>query len=203
MLRAALRQKPLKKAGKSSDRAGLPARAPMGSETGKDDSLMSQLSENAMPAGGNHAGDLDLNFDGDTMDLAQYVAFSIGEQHYCVDIMQVREIRAWDGASSLPNAPAHVRGVINLRGQIVPVIDLRARFGQGETQTDKGAVIVVVMIADKMHGLLVDAVSDILSVRPDDIAAAPETASGSGLLTGIITRDEAMVAIIGLERLTA
>ncbi len=145
----------------------------------------------------------DLDVGGDDLNLTQFVAFSIGDQHYCVDIMQVREIRAWDGASSLPNAPQYVRGVINLRGQIVPVIDLRARFGQGETETENGAVIVVVMIADKLHGLLVDAVSDILSIRPDAIAAAPETASGSGLLTGIITIDEQMVAVIGLERLTA
>jgi purine-binding chemotaxis protein CheW len=83
----------------------------------------------------------------------------------------------------------------------VPVIDLRTRFGQGTTDTTKGAVIVIVMIEEKLHGLLVDAVSDILSVKPDAVADAPSTASDSGLLAGIITHDEQMVAIIELNRL--
>lgn len=157
----------------------------------------------ASAAGGYDSTLLDLRTDGDDLNLNQFVAFSIGEQHYCVDIMQVREIRAWDGATTLPNAPAYVRGVINLRGHIVPVIDLRARFGQGHTDTDKGAVIVIVMIGEKLHGLLVDAVSDILSIRPDAVADAPEAASDSGLLTGIITQEDKMVAVIGLERLSA
>ncbi len=157
----------------------------------------------ASAAGGYDSTLLDLRTDGDDLNLNQFVAFSIGEQHYCVDIMQVREIRAWDGATTLPNAPAYVRGVINLRGHIVPVIDLRARFGQGNTDTDKGAVIVIVMIGEKLHGLLVDAVSDILSIRPDAVADAPEAASDSGLLTGIITQEDKMVAVIGLERLSA
>lgn len=139
----------------------------------------------------------------DGRDRSQFVAFSVGAQHYCVDIMQVREIRAWDGATTLPNAPAFVRGVINLRGHIVPVIDLRARFGEGETDTEKGSVIVIVMIGERLHGLLVDAVSDILSVSPDAIAPAPETVSDGGLLTGIITQNERMVAIIGLVGLAA
>lgn len=151
-------------------------------------------------------GNRDLKINDDMAKLVQFVAFSINGQDFCVDIMLVREIRAWDGASSLPNAPDYVRGVINLRGQIVPVIDLKARFGQGTTEPHKGAVIVVVMIGEKLHGLLVDSVSDILSVGPDDIAPAPEIISdeeASGLLTGIVKQDESMVAAIDLERLIA
>jgi purine-binding chemotaxis protein CheW len=163
---------------------------------------MESLSEKLMPANGSFSTDLpEFGMDGDNMDVSQFVAFSIGEQQYCVDIMQVREIRAWDGATTLPNSADYIRGVINLRGHIVPVIDLRARFGQGTTDTAKGAVIVIVMIREKLHGLLVDAVSDILSVKTDAVAAAPESASDSGLLSGIITREEQMVAIIALDRL--
>lgn len=164
---------------------------------------MDNLSQNIVPGAGSFSTDLpELGVDGDNLNLNQFVAFSIGEQQYCVDIMQVREIRAWDGATALPNSEAYIRGVINLRGHIVPVIDLRTRFGQGTTDTDKGAVIVIVMIDEKLHGLLVDAVSDILSIKPDSIAPAPASASDSGLLSGIITHDDQMVAIIALEKLS-
>ncbi len=163
---------------------------------------MENMSGGLARGAGSFSTDLpDLNMDGDNIDLNQFVAFSIGDQQYCVDIMQVREIRAWDGATALPNSADYIRGVINLRGHIVPVIDLRTRFGQGTTDTTKGAVIVIVMIEEKLHGLLVDAVSDILSVKPDAVADAPSTASDSGLLAGIITHDEQMVAIIELNRL--
>lgn len=163
---------------------------------------MENMSESLARGAGSFSTDLpDLNMDGDNIDLNQFVAFSIGDQQYCVDIMQVREIRAWDGATALPNSAEYIRGVINLRGHIVPVIDLRTRFGQGTTDTTKGAVIVIVMIEEKLHGLLVDAVSDILNVKPDAVADAPSTASDSGLLSGIITHDEQMVAIIDLNKL--
>lgn len=163
---------------------------------------MENFSGSAARSAASFSTDLpDLNLDGDNMNVSQFVAFSIGEQQYCVDIMQVREIRAWDGATALPNSAEFIRGVINLRGHIVPVIDLRTRFGQGTTDTTKGAVIVIVMIDEKLHGLLVDAVSDILSVKQDSVADAPSTASDSGLLSGIITHDEQMVAIIDLTRL--
>ena len=136
-------------------------------------------------------------------DVNQFVAFSIGEQKFCVDIMQVREIRAWTGATALPNSAEFVRGVINLRGHIVPVVDLKTRFGQGETDAANGSVIVIVMIREKLHGLLVDGVSDILDVNPDDVAPAPSSESGGreSFLDGIITEDDEMVAIIDLNRL--
>ena len=78
--------------------------------------------------------------------VSQFVAFSVCAQNFCVDIMQVREIRAWSGATVLPNSAEFVRGVINLRGHIVPVIDLRARFGLDESDKETGSVIVIVMI---------------------------------------------------------
>ena len=140
---------------------------------------------------------------GDSFEASQYVAFSIGEQQFCIDIMAVREIRAWGGATSLPNSADHVRGVINLRGNVVPVIDLKARFGQGKTDTEKGNVVVIVMIGDKLHGLLVDAVSGILIVAPGDVAPVPQTGGDAhaGLLSGIITDNEQMVAVIALDAL--
>ena len=134
--------------------------------------------------------------------MSQFVAFTIGEQNYCVDIMSVREIRAWTGATPLPNTAEYVRGVINLRGSIVPIVDLRIRFGQGETEPTSSHVVVIVAIEDRLNGLLVDSVSDILSVPADDIAEIPETDVGSRVryLDGLITEEDRMVAVIALNR---
>ena len=133
---------------------------------------------------------------------SQFVAFTIGEQNYCVDIMSVREIRAWTGATPLPNTADYVRGVINLRGSIVPIVDLRTRFGQGETDPTKSHVVVIVAIEERLNGLLVDSVSDILTVSAEDIAAIPETDVGSRVryLDGLITEEDRMVALIALDR---
>jgi len=130
----------------------------------------------------------------------QLIAFSIGEQTYGVEITTVREIRAWNGATPLPNARDYVRGVINLRGTIVPVFDLRARFGEGRTSPTKNHVVVVMSVGEKWVGILVDAVSDILTVSRDDIHAVPDSNSiDTELLTGIITHDNRMVGLIDLH----
>jgi purine-binding chemotaxis protein CheW len=133
---------------------------------------------------------------------SQFVAFTIGEQNYCVDIMSVREIRAWTGATPLPNTADYVRGVINLRGSIVPIVDLRTRFGQGETDPTKSHVVVIVAIEERLNGLLVDSVSDILTVSAENVALIPETDVGSRVryLDGLITEENRMVALIALDR---
>jgi purine-binding chemotaxis protein CheW len=133
---------------------------------------------------------------------SQFVAFTIGEQNYCVDIMSVREIRAWTGATPLPNTADYVRGVINLRGSIVPIVDLRTRFGQGETDPTKSHVVVIVAIEERLNGLLVDSVSDILTVSAENVAPIPETDVGSRVryLDGLITEKDRMVALIALDR---
>ncbi len=143
------------------------------------------------------------SFEGAAAGTFQCVAFTIGDHHYCIDIMSVREIRNWTGVTELPNTVAFMRGVINLRGIIVPIIDLRSRFGQGLIEPTPSHVVVVVAIGDRLHGLLVDSVSDILTVKREDIAAIPETAgqSQSPLLDGLITQGEQMLAIVALDRL--
>ncbi len=129
----------------------------------------------------------------------QLIAFMIGEQIYGVEITTVREIRAWDGATPLPNTQEFVRGVINLRGTIVPIFDLRARFGDGITNTTKNHVVVVMSVGEKWVGVLVDAVSDILTISKKDIHNVPEGNNmDSELLNGIITHDNKMVGLIDL-----
>jgi purine-binding chemotaxis protein CheW len=130
----------------------------------------------------------------------QLIAFSIGEQTYGVEITTVREIRAWNGATPLPNTREYVRGVINLRGTIVPIFDLRARFGEGQTSPTKNHVVVVMSVGDKWVGILVDAVSDILTANKDEIHPVPEGNSiDTELLTGIVTHESRMVGLINLH----
>jgi len=148
--------------------------------------------------------DGDLERDIASGNSMQLIAFMIGEQVYGVEITTVREIRAWDGATPLPNTQEFVRGVINLRGTIVPIFDLRARFGDGITNTTKNHVVVVMSVGEKWVGVLVDAVSDILTISKKDIHKVPEgDHMDSELLNGIITHDSKMVGLIDLDAIVA
>ena len=151
-----------------------------------------------------HEFDTALSLDATALEpTRQYVTFSLGAQLYCVDIMSVREIRASNVITSLPNAPEFVRGVINLRGTIVPIIDLRTRFGLGRTDASQSQVIVIVMIEGRLNGLLVDSVSDILTVRQKDVSAVPDTDGNvEGMyFEGLITHRDNMMIVIALDRL--
>ena len=99
------------------------------------------------------------------------MCFRVGAESYGVDIRLVREIRAWSPTTNLPNTPDYVRGVINIRGSIVPILDVRARFGQGQTDASKAHVVIVVAIGARSVGLLVDAVSDIVAVNENEVKA--------------------------------
>jgi purine-binding chemotaxis protein CheW len=136
---------------------------------------------------------------------AQFLTFTIEAGEYGIDIMAVREIKGWVGATGIPQSPDHVRGVINLRGTIVPIHDLRARFGNSPSQPTKTHVVVVVSVGARVVGLLVDAVSDILTVERAAIRPIPdmERKVGGGFLAGIVALDERMVTLISLEKLFA
>jgi purine-binding chemotaxis protein CheW len=135
----------------------------------------------------------------------QLIAFTVGAETYGVEITAVREIRAWSGVTTLPNTAPFVRGVINLRGTIVPVIDLRARFSQGIADPGKTHVVIVLAIGNRWAGVLVDAVSDILTVVRTDIHPVPDVTEGvdSGLLQGIVTHQDRMVSLVRIDRLLA
>lgn len=133
----------------------------------------------------------------------QFITFRVGKEEYGVDIMVVREIKGWAPATRLPNSPHFVRGVINLRGIMVPIYDLRARFGGGETEITRTHVVIIVKVGERMFGVLVDAVSDILTITEDQIKPAPEMDStvDSAYLRGLITIKDRMVALLVLEKL--
>jgi purine-binding chemotaxis protein CheW len=133
----------------------------------------------------------------------QFLAFKIDNEEYGVDINAVREIKGWIPATRLPNAPRYVRGVINLRGLMVPVYDLRARFGGGETEITRTHVVIIVKVKERIFGVLVDGVSDILTVTEDQIKPAPDMgrAVDSGYLRGLISINDRLVALLALDRL--
>ncbi len=139
----------------------------------------------------------------ESSDGRQYVTFEIAEEEYGVDIMAVREIRAWTGTTRLPNSADYMRGVINLRGIIVPIYDLRSRFGLGETKATKTHVIIIVAVGVRILGILVDAVSDILSVYEGDVQPVPrmDRTIDSDFLAGLVSVEERMVALLAVERL--
>ena len=133
----------------------------------------------------------------------QVISFAIGEDQYGVDIMAVREIKGWAEITHLPKQPEYVRGVLDLRGVIVPIVDLRCRFGQGLTEATLLHIVIIVQIANKPIGLLADRVLDIVSFEPSQVQPVPRIANGSrvNFLAGLITIEGAMIALIDLPNL--
>ena len=135
-----------------------------------------------------------------------YVSFTVGAEEYGVNILSVREIRGWAPESRLPNLPDYVRGVVNLRGIIIPIFDLRARFGGGCTEVTKRHVVVVVQVGERTRGILVDAISDILAISADQIKPPPTVDAGmveAQYLSGLYTSDQRMVTLLDVTRLFA
>lgn len=146
----------------------------------------------------------DANKDNEILgETRQYVSFTIGEEEYCVDIIFIREIKGWVPVTPLPNSPEYMLGVLNLRGVVVPIFDMRCRFGMGETQTSSLHVMIIVAIGDRVMGILVDAVSDILTIGIDEIMTVPDLDQRGDrkFLSGLITHGEKMVAILSLDKL--
>src|ERR1700722_15216046 len=134
---------------------------------------------------------------------SQFISFAIGDDQYGVDIMAVREIKGWTAITHLPRQPEYVRGVLNLRGVIVPIIDLRCRFGQGTTEATPLHIVIIVQIGAKLVGLLADRVLDIVSPDGTEIQPVPRVVQAARLdfLSGIVTVDDAMIALIDLSNL--
>ena len=109
----------------------------------------------------------------------EFISFAIGDDQYGVDIMAVREIKGWSDVSHLPKQPEYVRGVLNLRGAIVPIVDLRCRFGQGLTETTPLHIVIIVQIGSRQVGLIGDRVLDIVSVDAAQIQPVPRTAQSN------------------------
>ena len=138
-------------------------------------------------------------------DTRQFLSFTVGEEVFGVDIMMVREIKGWTDVTRLPNSPEFLRGVMNLRGVILPIFDLRCRFGLGMTQAESKHVIIIIALEKRSIGILVDTVSDILTVNSEEVKAAPSMEGNASIdekyVSGLISVDQRMVILLDMERL--
>ncbi|MEI6730311.1 MAG: chemotaxis protein CheW [Pseudomonadota bacterium] len=133
----------------------------------------------------------------------QFLTFTIGQEEYGVDIMTVREIKGWSETTRLPNTPDFMRGVINLRGLIIPIFDLRARFHLGLTEADAKNVVIILAVDNRTIGILVDTVSDILDTNEEQIKAAPasQTHAKDQCVDGLISNHDRMVVLLCVNKL--
>lgn len=142
------------------------------------------------------------NGEGARQTAAQLISFAIGDDQYGVDIMSVREIKGWTAITHLPKQPDYVRGVLNLRGAIVPIIDLRCRFGQGFTEATPLHIVIIVQVGTRQVGLLADRVLDIVSLESLRVQPAPRMATQKvEFLSGLVTVEGAMIALVDLPNL--
>ncbi len=136
-------------------------------------------------------------------DPFELISFRIGAQEFCLDIMAVREIRGWARATPLPYSPSYVSGVINLRGAVLPIIDLKARLDLGAAEPSARSVIIVVQIGGRLIGLLVDAVSEILATTKSAIQPTPNVSCETvgRFIRGLITLEGRMISWIAVEQI--
>lgn len=132
--------------------------------------------------------------------VRELIAFAVGQQEFCIDVMSVREIRGWTPATVLPHSQTFVRGVINLRGAVLPVIDLAVRLGFPPAEVMGRHVIIVVQVGTQVVGLLVDAVSDILTVSGADILPPPDVASelAKRFVSGLLAMEGRMISVLSV-----
>jgi purine-binding chemotaxis protein CheW len=133
----------------------------------------------------------------------EFLAFTLGREEYGIDILKVQEIRGYDAVTRIANSPDYIKGVVNLRGTIVPIVDMRIRFNLGEPSYDQFTVVIVLNIAGRVVGMVVDSVSDVTTLSPDQIKAAPEMASvlDTDYLIGLGTLDERMLILVDIDKL--
>jgi purine-binding chemotaxis protein CheW len=146
------------------------------------------------------------NFDGSkTGDVKEFLSFQLGEEEYGIDILAVREIRAYEKPTRIANTPDFIRGVINLRGVIVPIVDLRIKFGLATPIYNSLTVVIILKVANRIMGIVVDSVSDVLPLKNEEISPAPEFNSRiqASFIRGLATVQERMLILMDIEGLMA
>lgn len=135
----------------------------------------------------------------------QFLTFELGDELYGVEILKVQEIRGWSEPTIIPNAPHFIRGVINLRGAIVPILDLRRRFEMEETEFTPQTVVIVVNVQDRTIGMVVDAVSDVVDFEQAEIRNAPDFGAtiDASFIRGLSPHEERMVILLHIDKLLA
>jgi purine-binding chemotaxis protein CheW len=133
----------------------------------------------------------------------EVLAFNLGGEEYGIDILKVQEIRGYEAVTRIANAPDFIKGVTNLRGVIVPIVDMRIRLGVGSPVYDSMTVVIILSILGRVIGMVVDSVSDVITLKPEQIRPAPNMGGSidTEYLTGLATIDERMLILVNIERL--
>jgi purine-binding chemotaxis protein CheW len=133
----------------------------------------------------------------------EYLAFKLGSEEYGIDILKVQEIRGYEAVTRIANAPEFIKGVINLRGIIIPVVDMRIKFNLGSPVYDQFTVVIILNISGRIVGMVVDSVSDVTTLTPEQVKPAPEmgTAFSSDYMIGLGTIDERMLILVNIDKL--
>ncbi len=133
----------------------------------------------------------------------EFLSFTLGQEEYGIDIQKVQELRGYDAVTRIANAPEHIKGVVNLRGIIVPIIDMRIKFNLGTPSYDQFTVVIILNIASRVMGMVVDSVSDVITLSPEQIKPAPAMGSvlDTDYLIGLGTLDERMLILVDIDKL--
>jgi purine-binding chemotaxis protein CheW len=133
----------------------------------------------------------------------EYLAFTLGSEEYGIDILKVQEIRCYDTVTRIANSPAFIKGVINLRGNIVPIVDMRIKFNLEKVDYDEFTVVIILNVANRVVGMVVDGVSDVLTLLPEQIRPAPEFGAtfDTEYLVGLGAVDQRMLILVDIEKL--
>ena len=133
----------------------------------------------------------------------EFLAFTLGQEEYGIDILRVQEIRGYEPVTRIANSPEFVKGVVNLRGIIVPIVDMRIKFNLGTPTYDQFTVVIILSIGGRVMGMVVDSVSDVTTLTPDQVRPAPEmgTTFDSDYLIGLGTLNERMLILVDIDKL--
>jgi purine-binding chemotaxis protein CheW len=134
---------------------------------------------------------------------SEFLTFTLGSEEYGMDILKVQEIRGYDAVTTIANTPVFIKGVINLRGTIVPIVDLRIKFNLGTVEYNQLTVVIILNLGSRVVGIVVDSVSDVLALTPEQIRPAPELSAGldTRYIMGLGTVDERMLILVDIEKL--
>jgi purine-binding chemotaxis protein CheW len=133
----------------------------------------------------------------------EFLAFTLGKEEYGIDIQKVQELRGYDAVTRIANAPDYLKGVVNLRGIIVPIVDMRIKFNLGTPSYDQFTVVIILNIANRVMGMVVDSVSDVITLTRDQVKPAPEMGSvlDTDYLIGLGTLNERMLILVDIDKL--
>jgi len=137
------------------------------------------------------------------MSAHEFLAFTLGKEEYGIHILKVQELRGYEAPTRIANAPAFIKGVVNLRGIIVPIVDMRIKFNLGTPTYDQFTVVIILNIGGRVVGMVVDSVSDVITLSPEQVKPAPEmgTALNTDHLIGLGTIDERMLILVDIDKL--